>query len=142
LSKRRGCWENRALKQALLAQIGAALHSAKGARLERIASRSGDKVELVEIRRVTHFFASEKLTFAAAGERNYVVDQRISELEDKLDPARFIRIHRGVILSLDHLLELHAGFGGRMVARLKDAKRTQLPVSRDRVKALKDRLGL
>jgi two-component system, LytTR family, response regulator len=59
-----------------------------------------------------------------------------------LNPARFVRIHRGVILNLDHLQELHAEFGGRMVARLKDASRTELPVSRDRVRVLKARLGL
>jgi DNA-binding LytR/AlgR family response regulator len=66
----------------------------------------------------------------------------ISELEQKLDPGRFIRIHRASILNLDHLLELHAMFGGRMLARLKDGKKTELPVSRDRVAALKGRLGL
>jgi two-component system LytT family response regulator len=124
----------------LLRQIGDKL--GKGASMERIASRTGDKVELVEIRRVTHFFANGKLTFAAAAERNYVVDQTVSELEKKLDPARFVRIHRGVILNLDHLLELHSGFGGSMVARLKNPQKTELPVSRDRTRVLKTRLGL
>jgi len=130
--------------RALLQQIGAALGDklGKGASMERIASRSGDKVELIEIRRVTHFFASGKLTFAAAVERNYVADQTISELERKLDPARFVRIHRSVVLNLDYLLELHAGFGGSMVARLRNPQKTELPVSRDRMRVLKQRLGL
>ena len=131
--------EPRADMGALLARIGAAL---KGQWLERIASRSGDKVELVDLARVTHFFASDKLTFAATPERNFVIDLTIAELEAKLNPARFVRIHRGAILSLDHLQELHADFGGRMVARLKDAKRTELAVSRERVRALKQHLGL
>jgi DNA-binding LytR/AlgR family response regulator len=43
--------------------------------------------------------------------------RRKAELETPLNPARFVRIHRGVILNLDHLLDLHADFGGRMVAR-------------------------
>ena len=126
--------------KALLRQIGEKIE--RGPAMERIASRSGDKVELVEIARVTHFFASGKLTFAAAADRNYVLDQTIAELEHKLDPARFVRIHRGVILNLDHLLELHAGFGGSMVARLKNPQKTELPVSRDRTRVLKTRLGL
>jgi two-component system LytT family response regulator len=71
-----------------------------------------------------------------------VLDVAIAELEQKLDPSRFIRIHRGTILNLDHLLELHATFGGRMVARLKNAPKTELAVSRDRVAPLKKRLGL
>jgi len=126
----------------LLARIGATLQLGKSPWLDRIASRSGDKVEPVDLRRVTHFFSKDKLTFASTPERSHVVDMTISELEQKLDPARFIRIHRGAILNLDHLLELHGMFGGRMLARLKDGKKTELPVARDRVAALKGRLGL
>jgi len=123
--------------RALLAQFTAAPRW-----MERIASRTGDKLELVDLAHVTHFYASDKLTYAATAERSYAVDPSIAELESKLDPARFIRIHRATILNLDHLRELHTWFGGKMVARLKDAKKTELAVSRDRVRALKDRLGV
>jgi two-component system, LytTR family, response regulator len=126
----------------LLSRIAATLNPGKPGFLDRIASRSGEKVEPIDLRRVTHFFSKEKLTFAATSERSHVVDMTIAELELKLDPARFIRIHRGTILNLDHLLELHGMFGGRMLARLKDGKKTELQVSRDRVAALKSRLGL
>ncbi len=128
--------------RALLEQIGGALHSPKARWLERIASRTGDKLELVELSRVTHFYASDKLTYAATAERSFVVDPSITELESKLDPARFVRVHRSTILNLDYLRELHTWFGGKMIARLKDAKKTELAVSRDRVRALKDRLGV
>jgi two-component system LytT family response regulator len=127
----------------LIAQITAALRpSAADAWLSRVASRSGDRVDVVDLRHVTHFFARDKLTFAATAERAFVVDQTIAELEERLNPSRFVRIHRGVIVNLDHLLDLHAGFGGRMIVRLKDAKRTSLTVARDRVRPLKERLGL
>jgi two-component system, LytTR family, response regulator len=53
-------------------------------------------------------------------DRDYVVDMTITELEQKLDPAKFIRINRGIVLGLNHLKDLHSLFGGRMVARLKD----------------------
>lgn len=126
----------------ILEQIGATLQLGKSPWLERIASRCGDKVEPIDLRRVTHFFSKDKLTFAATPERNHVVDSTIAELEARLDPHRFIRIHRGTILNLDHLLDLHGMFGGRMLARLKDGKKTELHVSRDRVAPLKARLGL
>ncbi|HLQ76498.1 MAG TPA: LytTR family transcriptional regulator DNA-binding domain-containing protein [Terriglobia bacterium] len=128
--------------RALLAQINATLQLGKSPWLDRIASRVGDKVEPIDLRRVTHFYSKDKLTYAATLERSYVVDNTVAELESRLNPVQFIRIHRGAILNLDHLLELHAMFGGRMVARLKDGKKTELPVSRDRVSALKSRLGL
>jgi two-component system LytT family response regulator len=128
--------------RALLSQISSALQPGRSAWLERIASKVGDKIELVDLARVTHFYASDKLTYAATVERNFVADQTIAELESRLDPARFIRIHRSTILNLDYLRELHTGFGGRMIARLKDAKKTDLDVSRDRVRALKERIGV
>ncbi len=128
--------------RALLAHLGSGLKPAPAPWLDRIASRTGGKLELVDLARVTHFYASGKLTFAATAERNFVADQTISELESRLDPARFIRIHRSTILNLDYLRELHTGFGGKMVARLKDVKKTDLDVSRDRVRALKDRIGV
>jgi DNA-binding LytR/AlgR family response regulator len=54
----------------------------------------------------------------------------------------FVRIHRGVILNLDHLAEVHAGFGGRLIVRLKDTAKTELTVSRDRARVLRVKLGL
>ena len=63
-------------------------------------------------------------------------------LSRRADPSEIARDEYRVRLHLDHLQELHADFGGRMVARLKDAGRTELPVSRERVRELKGRLGL
>ena len=109
---------------------------------DRVASRVGERVEFVELSRVTHFFASEKLTYAATPAKNYAVDHTIQELEQKLDPRKFIRIHRSTMLNLDYVHELHNWFAGRMMVRLKDQKHTELAVARDRVRALKERLGI
>lgn len=109
---------------------------------QRIASRTGDRLEFVELARVTHFFASDKLTYAATGARNHVVDQTIQDLEQKLDPHKFVRIHRSILVNLNFVQELHSWFGGKMMVRLKDEKRTELTVSRDRVRELKQRLGV
>jgi two-component system LytT family response regulator len=109
---------------------------------DRLASRTGERVEFVELTRVTHFFASDKLTYAATPAKNYVVDQSIQELEQKLDPRKFIRIHRAILLNLDYVQELHSWFAGRMMVRLKDEKRTELTVARDRVRTLKQSLGV
>jgi two-component system LytT family response regulator len=129
--------------RALLDRLATTLHARPaGAWITRLASRSGGKINVIDVRVVTHLFAQDKVTFAATLERRYVIDQTIAELDEKLDPARFVRIHRGVILNLDHLLELHTGFAGRMIVRLKDPAKTELTVSRDRVRALKARLGL
>jgi two-component system LytT family response regulator len=109
---------------------------------DRIASKVGERIEFIKLDEVTHFFAADKLTFAATATKNHAVDYTIQELEDKLDPARFLRIHRATLVNVAHVQELHSWFGGKMMLRLKDAKHTELTISRDRVKGLKERLGV
>jgi len=108
---------------------------------DRLASRVGERVHLIELTHVTHFFAKDKLTFAAADGRADAIDATIAELERKLDPGRFVRIHRAIILNLAWVQDIDTWFGGRMLVRLKDVKHTELTVARDRVRALRDQLS-
>jgi two-component system LytT family response regulator len=127
----------------LLARVAAlADHTKRAQYPDRVASRIGERIEFVELDRVTHFFASDKLTYAATLAKNYVVDSTIQDLEQKLDPRKFVRVHRSTLVNVDYIHELHGWFAGRMLLRLKDEKRTELGVSRDRVRSLKERLGL
>lgn len=127
---------------ALIKQVTAAIQSQHVDSMDRIPSKVGERVHLIEIDRVTHFFAEDKLTYAATGDKNWVVDRTIAELEQKLDPQRFIRVHRSTLVNLQYIDELFPWFGGRMVLRLKDAKKTELTVARDRLRDLKERLGI
>ncbi|MGA2198171.1 MAG: LytTR family DNA-binding domain-containing protein, partial [Bryobacteraceae bacterium] len=121
--------------KALLAQLAA------GGYPERIASRLGDRIQILELSHVTHFFAQDKLTYAATEAKNYVVDYTVSDLEQKLSPRSFCRIHRSTLVNLAWVREMDAWFGGRVLVRLKDAKSTELQVARERVSELKRRLG-
>jgi two-component system LytT family response regulator len=129
--------------QDLLRRITSAMQPQQNAAgLDRIPSRSGERVHFLELGRITHFFAEDKLTYAATAEKNWVVDRTIAELEEKLNPTRFVRVHRSTIVNLDYVDELYSWFGGRMMLRLKDHKKTEITVSRERLKELKERLGL
>ncbi len=143
IERMRGGTEPRPEIRELLDRVAALADPGKQPQYpDRVASRIGERVEFVDLVRVTHFFASDKLTYAATASKNFAVDHTIQELEEKLDPRKFIRIHRATLLNLDYIHELHAWFAGRMMVRLKDEKRTELSVSRDRVRALKERLGI
>jgi two-component system LytT family response regulator len=108
----------------------------------RIASRVGERMQIVELSKVSHFFAEDKLTYAAAGAKNFTVDHTISELEQKLDPRQFYRIHRAFLVHLPWVREMDSRMGGPVLVRLKDEKGTELPVARDRVRGLRDLLSL
>ena len=127
--------------ESLLHRLAATLPKAKEYP-SRLPSRTGDKIEFVEVARVTHFYASDKLTYAATPKKDYVIDRTVSELEETLDAERFIRIHRSTIVNLEYVKELHSWFAERLMVRLNDGKGTELTVARDRVKRLKEKLGL
>jgi len=141
IARMRGGAEPRPDLRQLLSQLAAA-QGQQPEYPERISSRTGERVEFVDLQRVMHFFARDKLTYAATPEKNYSIDHTIQELEQKLDPKRFVRIHRSTIVNIQFVQEMHSWFAGRMMIRLKDDKHTELTVARDRVRALKERLGI
>jgi two-component system LytT family response regulator len=114
---------------------------APGVRLERLASRVGERTTVIDVGKVSHFFSRDKLTFASLAGREHVVDFTLNELEERLDPRRFVRIHRATIANLGFIGELYPGVDG-VIVRLKDEKKTELSVARDRVRDLKERLGI
>jgi|KBSSwiStaDraftv2_1062776.scaffolds.fasta_scaffold29437_2 two-component system LytT family response regulator len=109
---------------------------------DRIASRLGDRLRFLELARVTHFYAEEKMTFAVSEGKAYGVDHTIAQLEQKLDPKAFFRIHRKMLVNVTWIKELSPLPGGGLNARLKDVQGTDLTVARDRVREFKTRLGL
>ena len=127
--------------KAVIEQLARALNAKQPAYPARLSSRVGERVQIIEVARITHFFARDKLTYAAASGKDHVVDYSITELEEKLDPQQFLRIHRATLLNVDYVDEVHGWLAGGLRIRLKDNKRTELVVARDRVKLLKERLG-
>lgn len=137
---------DRALEKAArtvreLARLLAA-HLAPNRRLERIASRVGERTTVLDVARISHFSAKDKLTFAMVNGREHVVDYTLGELEERLDARRFVRIHRATIANLGFVQELFPDVDGGILVRLKDEHKTELSVARDRVRELKDRLGI
>ena len=139
--ERRG-GESRPPLADLVRQVTAAMAPSPVAYPERLASKVGDKVEFIDLSRVTHLYAEDKLTFAATSGKSHILDLTIAELEAKLDPRRFVRIHRSTLVNIAFVQELYTYFGGKMLMRLKDENKTELAVSRERVKELKERLGI
>ncbi|HXD74175.1 MAG TPA: LytTR family DNA-binding domain-containing protein [Vicinamibacterales bacterium] len=130
-----GAQDVRALAKQLAKEL------APGRRLERVASRVGERTTVLDVARITHFFAKDKLTFAVSSGREHLVDYTLADLESQLDARRFVRIHRATIVNVAFVQELYPGVDG-LLLRLKDEGKTELSVARDRVRELKDRLGI
>jgi two-component system LytT family response regulator len=126
---------------ALLKELTDSLRETKPEYPDRIASRLGDRLWFLDLDRVTHFYAEDKLTYATSDGKAYCVDHSIAELEKKLDPKKFVRIHRSTVVSLAWIKEVTSLPGGSMNIRLKDARHTDLTVARDRARAFKTLIG-
>jgi two-component system, LytTR family, response regulator len=126
----------RQLARELAAQL------APNRRLERIASRVGEKTTVLDVTRISHFTSKDKLTFAVVAGHEHVIDHTLTELETQLDARRFARIHRATIVNIGFVQELFPAVDGGVLVRLKDEKKTELSVARDRVRELKQRLGI
>jgi len=127
--------------QALLQQLTDSIRETKPEYLERIASRLGDRLWFLDLDRVTHFYAEDKLTYAASEGKAYCVDHSIAELERRLDPKMFFRIHRSTVVNLAWIKEVSSLPGGALNIRLKDDKNGDLTVARDRAREFKARVG-
>jgi two-component system LytT family response regulator len=127
--------------QALLKKLTDSLREPKPEYPERIASQLGDRLWFLDLARVTHFFAEDKLTYAVSEGKAYCVDYAIAELEKKLDPKKFLRIHRSTMVNVHWIKEVSSLMGGALNVRLKDAKGTDLTVARDRAREFKTRVG-
>jgi DNA-binding LytR/AlgR family response regulator len=127
-----------------LQQLLAAMNSARPGRaesLERLTVRLGHKQLILKVEDVLWFGAEDKLVFAATAADRHYVNFTLDELEKRLEPARFVRVHRSAIANLDHAAALRPGFAGTWRLQLDDAARTEVPVSRARARQVKERLG-
>jgi two-component system, LytTR family, response regulator len=125
----------------LLKDLTASLLQTTAGFPQRIASRLGDRLRFIDLARVTHFYAEDKLTYAASDGKAYCVDQTIAQLEEKLDPKKFVRIHRGTLVNVQWIKEVASLPGGGLNVRLADGKGTDLIVARDRAREFKAQLS-
>ena len=114
--------------------------AARGEYLERIPVEMRGKVRVVPVSEIDFILASGPYAELYSGDRKYVIRESMQTLEDRLDPATFIRTHRSVIVRLDLIDTLHKAPGGDYDVQLKSGRR--LRVSRSRLEALEKKLGL
>jgi two-component system LytT family response regulator len=113
--------------------------AAKKQWLQRIPVEQRGQMRVVPVDRIDYITASGPYAELHAGERTFTVRERMQDLEERLDPEVFMRVHRSVIVRLDRVDVLLRGSGGDYAVRLKDG--TQLSVSRAKREALEERLA-
>ena len=107
--------------------------------ITRLFVRAGRSIVPVAVERVAWFEADGDYVAAHDERGRHLVHLSLSRLERRLDPEKFVRIHRGVVVNLDHVAAFRRGTRGQLVAVMKDGSR--LTVSRARAAEVR-RLGV
>ena len=128
--------ELRALLRAGAGQAG----PAKSQYLERIAVEMRGQVRVVPVKQIDYMVASGPYAELFVGDKRYLIRERMQTLEERLDPAKFFRIHRSAIVRLDLIDTLIKNPGGDYGVQLKGG--AKLKVSRSRFESLETLLGV
>lgn len=107
--------QNREELLALLQQVGAA-----PSWLQWIRAGLGETTVLVPVEEAVYFRADAKYTSVVTRDKEHLVRRAISQLESQLDPDKFWRIHRGVIVRVDQIASASRDLRGRYVLTLRD----------------------
>lgn len=126
----------------LAARLAALLEAARpdaAARADRLAVKSEGRVVLVKLADIDWVEAADNYVNLHAGRESHLMRETMNRLEQRLDPARFVRISRSTIVNLDRIRELQPMFHGDYTVVLRDG--TRLALSRNYRERLAHLLG-
>jgi NO-binding membrane sensor protein with MHYT domain len=136
-----------ALLSALPETLDRSLDAATGVRSEaqdfikKLPVFHNKKITLLELDRVIHVQADGHYTAIFTLEGQYLCNLAMSEVEAKLDPHVFVRVHRSHIVNIRHAKSFERLPDQAMII-VDDKGESRIPVSRDRVPMLREMLGL
>jgi len=107
--------------------------------LDRLVVKSGGKVTLLPVGEIEWIDAEGDYVRIHVGKTWHLLRETMKNLEDQLDSARFVRIHRSTIVNLEKVKELQPFFRGEYVVVLHNG--TTLKLSRGYRDNLEARLG-
>jgi two-component system LytT family response regulator/two-component system response regulator LytT len=112
-------------------------------RRERLAVKVGERFLLVHAEDVVYASVADDTIVVAAGQLAGTSNYRtLDELQQQLDPNVFWRVHRSHLVNINKIKEIVPWFSRNYILRMKDAKSTEIPVSRSQTRRLRDYLRL
>jgi two-component system LytT family response regulator len=102
----------------------------EGSYLTRLAIRSSGRVVFLKTEEIDWIGAADYYVELHAGGKAHLLREPMARLEEKLDPRRFLRIHRSAIINVDRVREVRTSQMGERFVLLADG--TKLKLSRSR----------
>jgi len=112
-------------------------------RRDQVAVRVGERFLLVQAEEIIYASLADEsiniVTGQVTGTSNY---RTLDELQARLDPEVFWRVHRSHLVNINKIKEIVPWFSRNYILRMKDTKGTEIPVSRTQTKRLREYLKL
>jgi two-component system LytT family response regulator len=106
--------------------------------LTRLMIKVSGRVVLLRVDEIDFIEAEGNYAKLNVGRKAHLLREKMNDLEGQLDPEKFVRIHRSIIVNLDRIKELQPHFNGDYIVVLEDGR--QLRLSRTRRDVLIHRL--
>jgi len=119
---------------AVLKEVSADKSNVAQAFTDRIVIRSGGRVVFVKVSEIDWVEAAGDYVTLHSGKKSWLQRETISDMEKKLEPSGFRRIHRSTVVNLERISEMRALDNGEYRVLLRDG--TELKLSRNFRRAL------
>jgi two-component system, LytTR family, response regulator len=105
---------------------GSAIGETQGGRLDRFLVKRGGKSTLVRADDVDWIESDGNYVSLHVGPQSHLVRSTLASCADKLDPQKFVRIHRRYIVNIDRVKEIQPWFGGDSIVVLNNGHKLRL----------------
>ena len=112
-------------------------------RRERLAVKIGERVMLVDADDLIFASLADDVITVVAGNLTGTSNYRsLDELQERLDPSVFWRVHRSYLVNINKIKEIVPWFSRNYILKMNDGRTTEIPVSRSQTKRLREYLRL
>jgi two-component system, LytTR family, response regulator len=94
-----------------------------GAGVDRLVVRNGERFDLVPVERIDWIEAADNYVRLHCGATRHVLGETLTNLERRLDPRQFLRIHRSRIINRSRIVAVHLLLAGTYELELRDGTR-------------------
>ena len=98
--------------------------------IKRFTVSRGEEILILPEESIFFIKAEDKYTFLYTFKKRYIFSMTLKELEQKLDPEKFCRIHKSYIVALDKTVKLKKWFRRDLLVQLSDSENSTLKISR------------
>ncbi len=132
----------RTVERLRASRASAAAPSSGRAAPARVALEDGERTRLVKIADMRYVQANGHVVTVRVFDGDLRWKGSLADAASRLEPSGFLRVHRAYLVNPERVVEVEPFFGGAYLLRVDDKARSEVPVSRNYLPAVRKALGL